>query len=714
MKLLRVRVHVRLAWLAAGVAALLAACAGGGPGPSGDPNDVRTLVGPGVRGYPFAASRTTTRTWFGEPVSDDFEWLENAADPYTRSWTAAETAYGRRHLDAMPARAALRERVQALLVSTISDYGALAERGNLVFALKSGAPSQRAVLVALRSIDDTATERVVFDPNDPAADAAGGIAFFRPSPDGRRVAIAVRGTGGAPGALRVVDVATGQSLADRVAQPRDAAWSANGAGLFYTRAVPLEQVLFHRLGATAALDRLDLGTGLPRQARIVLASTRDGRSLAALAVDATSGDTVLFLKTADANGEGSWRRLAAEVDGVRQVQFGDDDALYVLSVAGAPRGRVLRLGLAEARGGGLDKATTLVAPTDAVIQHLAVAGGTLVLAELAGSTPRLRTLDVKTRRTATQALPAGAGVSALARTGRSEVVAQVSTPLAPPGWTHVGGRARRTALLATSDAAFNDCEVSHEFASSRDGTQVPLTLLRRRGLRADGRNPVLLAPGDADAALAFDPARRAWLDRGGVVAIAHVRGVEGFGEDWRRDGSASRASNAVDDFLAAARALVQRGVTQPALLGASGRDAGALVVAAAVARQPELFHAASVAGGSYDLLLAARGPAGVPDLPAQGAFADRAQFDAARAVSPMQGVRDGVNYPAVLVTLSDAPAAHARKWLARLQQADPSGRPLLLRTGESSGQDGPASLPERVEQASDELGFFLNELLSAQ
>jgi prolyl oligopeptidase len=713
---------VRAAWpalVALSVVLLLAACAGGGgPSSGNEGGEPRTPVGPGARGYPFAASRTLSQDWFGEAVGDDFQWLEKPADPYTRSWTAAEAAYGRRHLDAMPARAALRERLQALIGSTANIYAAPVERGGLVFALKIAPALQWPVVVALKSIDDAGSERVVFDPNEDNAGGAGAIEFFRPSPDGRRLAVGVRDAGGGGSSLRVVDVATATAQGDRIAAVADAAWSASGH-LFYTRpagsgdAAGAEQVFLRKAGAPVAPDRLELGAAFGRAARTRLASSRDGRTLAALVAAGPAGDTALYVKTAEASGDGAWRRVAGEADGVRQVQFGDDDALYAWTVANAPRGRVVRVPLADTRASGLDKAPTIVAPADAVLQHMAVAGSTLVVAELAGSTPRLRTIDLKTRRASTQALPAGTAVSALARSGRGEVVAQLSTLLAPPWWTHVGGRARRTALLATTDAGFNDCEVAHEFAPSQDGTAVPMTLLRRRGMRADGRNPVLLAPGGTDAALAFDPARRAWLDRGGVVAIAHVRGSEGLGETWRRDGLGARSGNAVEDLVAAARTLAQRGVTQPALLGVTGRGAQATLVAAAVVQHPELFRAASVAAGAYDLLLAARDPAGAPEAATAAGIADRAQFQILRGVSPQQGVRDGAAYPAVLVTLGDATSAnasHARKWVARLQQADPSGRAILMRTGGA----GAAGLSERVEQASDEFGFFLHELLAAQ
>jgi prolyl oligopeptidase len=731
--------------LAGAVAAAgLVACAGGGAGSGAGPDAlgaIRTPIGPGTRGYPFAASRTKTQDYFGVAVNDDFQWLENAADPYTRSWAAAENAYSRRYLDAMPARAALHERLQALIGSTTNVYTGLVERGGLVFALKSAPPLQQPVLVVLKSADDLGSERVVFDPNEAGSHGTLAIDFFRPSLDGRRVAIAVSEAGSADGTLRVVDVATGQPLPDQLARVStagggDVAWGVGSAGLFYTQtAAPgtrtpadarlFQQVFFHKLGTPPAQDRAELGAGFTRIARSRLESSRDGRTVIAIVANGEGGERSVYLKTADANGDGAWRRIASEADGLRDAQLGDDDALYVVSTAGSPRGKVLRMPLADTRSVSWDKASVIAPQSDGAVDHFVVAGGTLYVADLVGGPSRLRAIDVRTKRATTLALPPATGIAALARIGRSDVVVQVSSYIAPPLWMHVGGgRIRRTALVATSDADFNDSEVLRDFVVSRDGTQVPLNILRRKSTRLDGHNPVLLTAygaGGVSLGPAFDPARRVWLDRGGIVVIANVRGGGEFGETWHRDGNGTKKQNAIDDFIGAADALVQRGYTRPALLGATGRGPGALLVGAALVQRPELFRAASASSGPYDMLRAELDPGGAVDTPEFGSVKERAQFEALYAYSPLRNVRDGASYPAVLVMAGDADArvnpAQSRKMVARLQQGNPSGRVILLRTANSSGRDGDLrgmSLSERIEQASDEYGFLVHELMAGQ
>ncbi len=715
--------------------AALAACAGRGPASADDASgEGRWPVGPGLRGYPFAASRTVTQDYFGTTVGDDFTWLENASDPVTRSWIAAERAYSRRYLDAMPARAALRQRLQTLIASTQNAYSALVERGGLVFALKTAPPLQRPVLVVLKSVDDVASERIVFDPNQFAPDGSLAIDFFRPSPDGRRVAVAMSAGASDGGVVRVFDVATTQALPDQVSRVMsaaaggDVAWGVGNAGFFCTHypvpsdAQSLAQVVFHRLGTPPAQDRVELGTGLPRLARVRLESARDGRNVLAVVENGRGGDASLYLKAVDANGEGAWRRLAAETDGVRDAQFGDDDAIYVKSIANAPRGKVLRLPLAETKSVAWDKVATIAMPVEGAVQRFTVAGGTLYLAEGQTGPSRLRAIDVRTKRGTMVSLPPMSGVTALARVGRNDVVAQVTTYLEPPLWTRVaGGRTKRTALVTTSDANFNDSEVAREVTTSRDGTPVPVDILRRKGTRLDGHNPVLLTLGGtmgAGTSPDFDAARRVWLDRGGVIAVVTVRGAAEGGEAWRNDGIRVHQQNAFDDFVACAEYLVKRGYTQPALLGIRGRGDGALVTGAALTQRPDLFRAVAGAGGRYDMLRLERDAAGQYDQPEFGSVKDRAQFDALFAYSPLRAVRDGANYPAVLLLAGERDGrvnpAQSRKMAARLQQADTSGRVILLRTDTSSGQTAQASLSETIEQTTDEIGFLLNEVVAAQ
>jgi prolyl oligopeptidase len=361
-------------------------------------------------------------------------------------------------------------------------------------------------------------------------------------------------------------------------------------------------------------------------------------------------------------------------------------------------------------------------PVEGALQRFAVAGGTLYLAEGQSGPSRLRAIDLKSRRSTTLALPTGSGVAALVRVGRNDVVAQVTSWVEPTVWTRLAGyRMRRTGLAMATDTSFNDCDIVRETATSRDGTPVPVDILRPHGTRLDGRNPVLLMPaGSLGSGLSpdYDVTRRVWLDRGGVIALATLRGASDAGEAWRVDGVRTKRQNGVDDFVAAAEMLVKRGYTQPALLAARGRGDGATVVGAVATQRPDLLRAIVAANGRYDLLRLDRNVPGEYDASDYGSVKERAQFDALSALSPLRAVRDGAQYPAVLLLAGQRDGrvepAQSRKMAARLQQADPSGRPILLLTDASSGQAARASLSAAIDQAADEYGFLLHEVVAAQ
>jgi len=739
----------RCAVLAVAAAALVCGCAQRDASlsrppatpPAGADVDPPTPVAPGQRGYPFAAARTATTEYYGLVVADDFEWLENGADPKTRSWRNAENAYSRRYLDAMPARAALRDRLQALMSSPSTAYTGIVERGGVIFALKNAPPRQQPLLVTLKSVDDLASEHVVFDPNEAGPGGAQEIDFFKPSLDGRRVAVSVSEGGSEIGTVRVIDVASGQALPDRlprVAFPTaggDVAWSAGSAGLYYTRypdpgsrppadAQFYQQVYFHRLGTPTEQDKPELGAAFPRIAETRLDSSPDGRVVTAIVENGDGDDYSLYAKLADANGDGSWRRLADEPDGIKAVRIGDDGALYLLSRANAPRGKLLRLA-PNAAGKPVNwaKAPVLVPQSDAAIEDYAVAGGTLYVSELLGGPSRLRAVDIRTKRATTVGLPPISGVTSLARVGRNDVIAELANYLVPTAWSHVTptGRVRRTSLVVTSEANFNDTEVVREFATSKDGTKIPLNIIRRKGTRLDGRNPTILY-GYGGFGISMTPQfraeRRVWLDRGGIYVIANLRGGGEYGEAWHLAGALTKKQNVFDDFIASADYLVKQGYTQPQLLGIQGGSNGGLLMGAALTQRPELFRAVVSSVGLYDMLRTELDPNGAFNTAEFGSVKNKAQFEALYAYSPLRNVRDGVAYPAVLMLTGENDGrvnpAQSRKMIARLQQANPSGRVILLRTSASSGHGIGTALSERIEQAADMYGFFVHELTAAQ
>jgi prolyl oligopeptidase len=291
--------------------------------------------------------------------------------------------------------------------------------------------------------------------------------------------------------------------------------------------------------------------------------------------------------------------------------------------------------------------------------------------------------------------------------------------ITPPAWFHfdpASNQARRTAMYVTSPADFEDCEVLREFALSRDGTRVPVNIICRKGTMLDGRNPALLTGyGGYGFSLTpnFNIRRRVWLDRGGVIAIANLRGGGEYGEEWHKAGNLTNKQNVFDDFIACARHLVERRYTSPQKLCIEGGSNGGLLMGAALTQRPELFRAAVSHVGLYDMLRVELDPNGAFNVTEFGTVTNPQQFEALYDYSPYHCVQDGAFYPAVLLTTGENDGRvnpmQSRKMAARLQAATGSERPVLLRTS-SAGHGIGTALDERIAEDADVFTFLFSQI----
>jgi prolyl oligopeptidase len=276
---------------------------------------------------------------------------------------------------------------------------------------------------------------------------------------------------------------------------------------------------------------------------------------------------------------------------------------------------------------------------------------------------------------------------------------------------------RRTALYTTSPVDFDDLEVVREFATSKDGTKVPLNILRQKGLKLDRTHPTLLyGYGGYGVSLspAFDATRRLWFNAGGVYAVANLRGGGEYGELWHKAGNLTRKQHVFDDFIAAAEHLVQRRYTNPSKLAVEGGSNGGLLMGAFLTQRPDLARAVVSHVGIYDMLRVELDPNGQFNVTEFGTVKDPAQFQALYAYSPYHHVRDGVKYPAVLLTTGENDGrvnpAQSRKMAARLQAATASDRPILFRSSASAGHGIGTSLKERIAEQADVYAFLFDQL----
>ncbi|HTM43640.1 MAG TPA: prolyl oligopeptidase family serine peptidase, partial [Polyangiaceae bacterium] len=559
---------------------------------------------PKKQSYPATALLPVTDEYFGVKVVDEYRWLEEAKSPEVQQWNATQQEFTRAHLDKIPGRDAIAQRVSELLASPSATYFGLTVRGNTLFAMKDAPPKQQPFLVTLRSAEDLSAERTLLDPA--VLDASGGttIDFYVPSKDGKKVAVSLSQGGTESGSVHVFDVQTGKEIGDVVPRVQggtaggSVAWNGAGTGFWYTRYPHpgerpqsdldfYQDVWFHKLGTSLERDHRELGDDFPRIAETALSSSPDGRYVLASVANGDGGEFAHYLR---ATAEGSkWQKISAFADKVVDIEFALDGTLYLISNDRAPRGKILRL---DPRNPILTAAEIVVPESDAVIQHVEATKSRLYVLDMMGGPSQLRVFDVSKPGPA-QALPNVpippiSAVNELRHIGDDDVLFQNQSYTEPSAWFHFSGKdgqAARTALVETSPASFADAEVERTMCVSKDGTLVPINLMRRKGTPKDGSNPTLLyGYGGYSISLTprFQAIRRLWLDHGGVWAVANLRGGGEFGEDWHRAGNLTNKQNVFDDFAACAEHLIRTGVTNPAKLAIMGGSNGGLLVGAAL------------------------------------------------------------------------------------------------------------------------------------
>ncbi len=680
---------------------------------------------------PETPKRPVADTYHGAVVTDPYRWLEDGKDPEVKAWSAAQDARTRAWLGAFPGREALEGRVRELVSATSGRYGAVKKRGAVLFAVKFQPPKQQPFLVALDSPDDLASERVLVDPVALDPSGATAIDFYEPSRDGKLVAVSLSQKGTEDGTLHVVEVATGRELPDRIPRVNfgtaggSVAWNADGSGFFYTRyprpgerpeadLAFYQQVWFHRLGTPMAEDAYELGrdTEDARIAENFLSSSDDGRFVLCAVQRGDGGEYSFYLR----GPSGSWTRIASRQDRIVKARFGLDGALWLLSRKSAPRGRILRMPLETPE---LAKAAVVAEAAEGAIEAFEVTRSRLYVADIEGGPSRVRVLDLAGRPRGTLPTPPVSAVGSLDRVGPGEVLYAVDGYLEPRAFylaEDATGSARKTALSSASPVDFSDAEVVRDFAVSRDGTRIPLSIVQKKGTRRDGRNPTILY-GYGGYGISqvpyYNPIRRLWLDQGGVFAVAHVRGGGEYGEEWHLAGNLTRKQNVFDDLAAAARRLFERKVTSPEKLALMGGSNGGLLMGAMVTQHPALARAVVAMVGIFDMLRVELHPNGAFNVTEFGSVRDPAQFRALRAYSPFHNVKNGTRYPAVLLTAGErdprVDAYHARKMAARLQAATASKRPVLLRVSDLGHGIGSA-LDARIAETADVYGFLFAEL----
>jgi prolyl oligopeptidase len=676
--------------------------------------------------YPPARRQDIVEDLHGRSVADPYRWLEDPSSEETQAWSEAQDRLVRSFLDALPGRDHIRSRLHELLAAGLVTVPV--HRGDRAFFTRRSPGQEHSVLLVR---DGDGAERVLLDPSALSDDDSVTLDAWSPSDEGDRLAYQLSEGGDEEASLWVVDVETGKVLdgpLDRVRYSA-VAWMPGGEELFLVRRLPPSEVpegeeqfhrrvYRHRVGADPVGDELVFGDGRDKTEYYSLDVSPDGRWLVVGASKGTAPRNEVHLcDLAAADATPRWRVVQEDVDAWTDASIRHDSRLWLLTNDGAPRGR-----LAVTDPESLGPWQDVVPESEAVLDDFAVTDDAVVVASTSHAVARVQVHDLVTGDVRFEVPLPGLGTVAGVRArpeGGSEVWIGYADFVQPPAVHHCDLRDATVDLWedAPGRVAVPGVTARQVTYPSADGTDVRMFVLSA-GDEEGPRPTILYGYGGFNVPLTpgYSAAILAWVEQGGVYAVANLRGGSEEGEAWHRAGMREHKQNVFDDFEAAARWLVDTGTTTPERLGISGGSNGGLLVGAAVVQHPDLFAAAVCSAPLLDMVRYERFGLGTTWNDEYGRADDPEELGWLLSYSPYHAVREGVRYPAVLFTVFDADTRvdplHARKMCAALQAATTAPfeeAPVLLRREQKVGHSA-RSVSRTVELTVDTMSFLADRL----
>lgn len=675
--------------------------------------------------YPATRKEDVKDTLFGVTVSDPYRWLEDGKSAEVQAWMKAQDDLARAELGKLPERDAIAARLKELFY--IDSLSAPRHRGDRYFYTRRHANKEKAIVYWKQGKDGK--EQVLLDPNTWSEDGSVSLGGWRPSWDGKTVAYTVRKNAADESSLYIMDVATGQKREKEViegAKYADASWTPKGDGFYYTW-VPVgdavkeserpgyAEVRFHKLGDDPKSDKIIRErTGDPTTF-IWADISQDGHWLILNLSHGWTSNDVYFKDARDPKAQ--FAPLAVGLPAHFWVEP-HKDRFYILTDHQSPNGRVVRVDPKKPK---IEDWKTLIPERkDASIDldnGVSVVGGRLSVPYLKNATSQLEIFDLEGKKLHDVALPGVGTMSGpLGRQDEDEAYFVYQSFTTPWEVHSLSMKTAATKLYAKVNVPVDPSPFTVEqvFYPSKDGTKVSMFIVRRKDLKKDGENRVLLygyGGFQATETSVFTASIYPWLERGGVYAVPNLRGGAEYGEEWHKAGMRDRKQNVFDDFIAAAEYLFKEGYTKPEHLAIAGGSNGGLLVGAAMTQKPEYYAAVLCAVPLLDMVRYHLFGSGKTWISEYGSAENEADFKALYAYSPYHHVKPGTRYPALLMLSADSDdrvdPMHARKFIAEVQEAS-TGGPAILRIEKNSGHGGADLIKAEVEKGADRYAFALH------
>lgn len=676
--------------------------------------------------YPQTSKGEIAETQFGERIADPYRWLENdvRTDPKVAAWVEQQNGVTQAYLAGLPQRDWFSQRIKALM--DYERFGLPQKAGANYFYMRNSGLQNQSQLFVRQGLNGT--PRLLLDPNGWAKDGATALADWEPSDNGKLLAYSIQDGGSDWRTIRLLDVATGKVLTDEIkwAKFTGISWIGN-SGFLYSRFPQPEKgkefqslntnqaVYFHKIGTPQSADQLVYST--PDRPKLGHGAevTHDGRWMVITSSQGTDSRYEVHVKRLRG---GKWSNPETLIKGLEhdwRLIDGMGDTLYFITNKGAPRLKVVKVDLSKGVGGA--QFTDLVPEREETLERAQIVGNRLILGYLkdAASKAEVVSLDGKPVRQITlNAIGTASGFAG--KPGDPETFYSFSSFNQPGAIFRFDSSTGQSTVFAQPKLTFNpeDYQVEQQFYASKDGTRVPMFIVRKKSVVAAGKPvPTLLyGYGGFDISLTpgFSAVRMAWLEAGGAFAMANLRGGGEYGKAWHDGGRLANKQNVFDDFIAAGEFLIAQGITPVGGLAVQGGSNGGLLVGAVVNQRPDLFAAGNAAVGVMDMLRFDRFTAGRYWVDDYGYPSKEADWRVLRAYSPYHNIRTGVEYPAMLVTTADTDdrvvPGHSFKYTAALQAANPDGKPHLIRIETRAGHGAGKPTDKVVAENSDILAFL--------
>ena len=674
-----------------------------------------------VINYLKTAKENVVDTYFGVKVDDPYRWLENDTSKATSAWVKAQNKVTNEYLTQIPFRSALKKRLTELM--NYPKYGSPIKKNGQYFFLKNNGLQNQSVLYRLKTLQ--AEPEILLDPNTLSTDGTAALSHFAFSKDGKYMGYSIARSGSDWNEIFVMDVATKQLLSDHIkwSKSSEISWQGNGfyysaydapeVGKEYSNKNEYEKVYYHVVGQEQSQDKL-IFEDKQHPLRECYASLTDDEQFLFISITETTTGNGLLMKDLSKPAM-DFTELAPGFDNDYSVVDHVNGKLYMLTNWKAPKNRLMEI---DPQKPSRENWKEILPENANVLERATIIGGKILAEYLKDASNHAYCVDLTGKRLYEVELPAIGSLSGFTGDKDNSEAFFVFTSFTYPSTVYRFDVAKNLSeVFKKSEVSFNPVDYVAEqvFYTSKDGTKVPMSIVYKKGLKKDGKNPLMLyGYGGFNISLnpTFSIARVPFLENGGVYCVANIRGGGEYGEAWHMAGTKLKKQNVFDDFIAAAEYLIAKGYTNSSKLAIDGGSNGGLLVGACMTQRPDLFAVAVPEVGVLDMLRYHLFTIGWSWTSDYGNSAEsREMFEYLKGYSPLHNIKPDVKYPATLVMTGDhddrVVPAHSFKFAATLQENNGGIKPTLIRIDSKAGHGAGKPVGKVIDAQTDMWSFVM-------